>query len=261
MKILSIVTVTFNAADFLESTIQSITPNLNPEIEFIIIDGGSTDGTLGIIRDNLNYIDKWVSEKDDGIYDAMNKGGGLAEGKYIAFMNANDVYLPNSLAQIIPILKTSESDLIYGDVELFLNGKQIGVKRALDIIPNSLPFKMPFCHQSSFVNKSTFLKLQGFNTRYRLVADYDLVLRILRSGPNSYQKIDFPISRFVLGGESGNYKIASKERMFIQLDFHMNMMKIFVYFITWNFTGFCKSLMSKKIEEKMRKTRLKIFKI
>ena len=96
-KTFSIITVVFNAKNDLIDTIKSLRQQNYKNFEYIIIDGGSTDGTLEVINDNLDVVDKWKSEKDSGIYDAMNKGIDLCQGNYIGMLNAGDRYTPNGL--------------------------------------------------------------------------------------------------------------------------------------------------------------------
>ena len=123
MKI-SVVTVCYNAADCIEHTMLSVLNQSYPDIEYIVIDGGSTDGTVDIIKKYADRLAYWVSEPDKGIYDAMNKGIAAASGSYINFMNAGDTFASDSvLAEIVPQINPN-SQIVYGDVVLKYRGTQ-----------------------------------------------------------------------------------------------------------------------------------------
>ena len=111
-KNFSIITVVLNAKKDLIETIESLRKQDFKNFEYIVIDGGSTDGTIEIINNNLDIIDKWKSEKDFGIYDAMNKGIDLCEGNYIGMLNAGDKYMPNALSLVNSYLKFNNLDFI-----------------------------------------------------------------------------------------------------------------------------------------------------
>lgn len=168
LPLISIITVVYNGARYLEETILSILNQSYPNIEYIIIDGGSTDGTLDIIKKYDNYIDYWVSEKDKGIYDAMNKGIDLALGQWIYFLGSDDICF-NVIHQIIGCLCT-KLDAFYGDVymkkkNIIYDGKFNKYKLMLKNI----------CHQAIFYN-STIFKKRRFNLKYNILADYEFNL-------------------------------------------------------------------------------------
>ena len=124
-KILSIVTVTFNAEILIEKTIKSLLGQLNEEVEYIIVDGFSTDKTLEIIRKYEERIDKFISEKDLGIYDAMNKGINLSSGEYIFFLNAGDILNCDVINKILELLKKRKIDFLYGNVNQISKEKKV----------------------------------------------------------------------------------------------------------------------------------------
>ena len=115
-KFFSIITVVLNSKDDLTETIKSLREQKFKNFEYIVIDGGSTDGTKEVISKNLDMINKWKSEKDLGIYDAMNKGISLCEGDYIGIINSGDKYEPNGLKIINTYLKKNNYDFIFGSV-------------------------------------------------------------------------------------------------------------------------------------------------
>ena len=182
---LSIVTITFNAESEIETTLKSVLEQTaqinNIKIEYIIQDGQSTDCTLKIVQQYSELmlqkgIDfRVISEKDSGIYDAMNKGISHTTGKWICLLNAGDTFSDdNALYSLSSYLINSKADVLYSDyyrTNKFLNRKVI--------IPElcNLRKNMIFCHQALFVRNEIYKK-EKYNCRYRLVADYDLMLRL-----------------------------------------------------------------------------------
>lgn len=175
--IISIVTVVFNGEKYLEETIQSVINQTYSNVEYIIIDGGSTDGTLDIIKKYENQIDYWISEKDSGIYDAMNKGIKTASGEIIAFLNADDRYELSAIENVAQLFINDNSiDFIYGDLNIIDSKSNVIAK----FYGNISVWKrtMPFGHPTLFV-KSSIIKKILFDTRYKVIADYDFILKLM----------------------------------------------------------------------------------
>lgn len=171
-KIISVITVTYNAQLGIEKTIKSVLKQKTDEIEFIIIDGGSVDDTLLIINKYVNSIDLFISEKDKGLYDAMNKGINYAKGEYIIFLNADDVFHDTDvLRDVIDFLKLSKKtiDVLYGNAAYDLKDRIFYTKPAKIEL---LETEMIFSHQSVFVKK-TVLDTELFDLKYKYVADYN----------------------------------------------------------------------------------------
>ncbi len=163
---ISVITVVFNSASTLEKTIESVLGQDFNNFEYIIIDGGSTDGTVEIIKKNESKLAFWISENDDGVYDAMNKAIGLAKGEWLYFLGADDVLL-NVLERTATYLK-NENSIYYGDVY------RPCAKRRYDGEFSAL--KLSFrniCHQSIFYHKNVFKKYR-YNLKYQVFADYEL---------------------------------------------------------------------------------------
>lgn len=184
--LVSIVTVTFNAEQFLERTIQSVLNQTYPSIEYLIIDGESTDGTLDIIKKYESQITHWISEKDNGLYDAMNKGIQLAKGEYIWFMNAGDeIYQENTLANVFGNEKNA--DIYYGETEYRdLDRNLMGLRS--EVTPHKLPknltwqsmrYGMVVCHQSIIVKTAIISNYQ--DKLHPFSADIDWVIKSLKS--------------------------------------------------------------------------------
>lgn len=176
--LISVVTVSFNAVSTIEKTICSIVNQTYPHIEYIIIDGGSTDGTVDIIKKYENKIAYWISEPDKGIYDAMNKGIDVATGEWINFMNSGDTFHSNTVIQQLIEKLPSKADVIYGDTLLLYSwGKYFKKALPIDMIKHHLPF----CHQSCFIKTITMQKMK-YNLNYKICADYDFFYHLYQAG-------------------------------------------------------------------------------
>lgn len=175
--IVTVVTVVLNGRDHLEKTIQSVIAQTCKNIEYILIDGGSTDGTLEIIRKYEDRLDYWLSEPDRGIYDAMNKGTKLASGEWINFMNSGDKFYGNDVVSKIFAEDRSRCDLIYGNNEVNYGERFSRLQKAVGI--GELWKGMICSHQSTFTR--TFLVNSiGFNRDNKICADFELVFRLKR---------------------------------------------------------------------------------
>lgn len=177
--LISVVTVIYNGEKYFEETIESVINQTYDNVEYIIIDGGSTDGTLDIIRKYEDRIDYWISARDNGIYDAMNKGIDIATtGGWINFMNAGDRFFDSTI--LLQISKGLSYDLIYGNHAVYKDNKN--EFQLTDVKSYKDTRNIPFCHQSLFA-KTELLKLNKFDTRYKIAADYHqyLVLKHLNA--------------------------------------------------------------------------------
>lgn len=197
--LITIITVVYNSPVLLEQTILSILNQEYENVEYIVIDGGSNDvSTLEVLKQYNHLIDFWVSEKDNGIYHAMNKGISLSSGDFIAFLNAGDTYCSNNTLSQISSLLSKDFDIIYGD-RFYIDGsnnKTFQAARHISTIFN----RMPFCHQSTFVRKTIFKKIT-FNEFYKFAADYLLFIEFYKAGFR-FHKIDLPVCNFLHGGAS-----------------------------------------------------------
>jgi glycosyltransferase involved in cell wall biosynthesis len=198
LPLISVITIVYNSESRLEKTILSIIGQTYSRIEYIIVDGSSTDGTIDIIRHYSNRIACWVSEPDKGIYDAMNKGVGLSKGRYINFMNSGDEFYNSTTIESIFGERNNYDDIIYGDTYL-LNSNKMSLSKSLKI--DSIRFGMPFCHQSVFV-KSAILKNRNFSLVYSIAADYDFFMSVYTNRTGSFKKLNFPLSIYEVNGAS-----------------------------------------------------------
>jgi len=161
LPLVSIITVVLNGEKYLEETIKSVINQTYPNVEYIIIDGGSTDGTVDIIKKYENYIDYWVSESDKGIYDAMNKGIDVILGEWVNFMNAGDTLASEEVLKKVFFTITKKCLLIYGNTNVYEeNGTFITTLKALKFTKSNLNkfATRTVCHQSVFVHKCVVKK-------------------------------------------------------------------------------------------------------
>ena len=195
--LISVVTVVFNDRDGLKRTIDSVLAQSYQNIEFVIIDGGSTDGTLDVIRRNDLNIAYWVSEPDEGISDAFNKGLSVIRGEWVMFLNAADTLsAPDSLEAMARHF--GAAPIISGFAQS--NGKIIPKR----VLRNSDPIavRAMLSHQASITHKSLFDTYGIFDTSFRIRMDYDFWLRVLRL--ERFFFLDLVLIEFAAGGASGS---------------------------------------------------------
>jgi len=181
--LVSIITVVLNRKDTIEFAIKSVLSQTYSNIEYIIVDGGSTDGTVDVIKKYNKYILKWISEPDNGIYDAMNKGIKMARGQIIGILNSDDVYADNKVIEVV--VKAIEennadccwSDLVYVDREN--TDKIIRYWKSSEFKEEKLKRGWMPPHPTFFVKKWVYEKYGYFNLDFPIAADYELMLRLL----------------------------------------------------------------------------------
>jgi hypothetical protein len=204
--LITIVTVVFNGEQFLEETILSVINQTYDNVEYIIIDGGSTDGTLDIIKKYEHAIDYWVSENDKGIYDAMNKGIDLATGEWINFMNGGDSFYDDGvLAKVFVSKCYSDFDIVYGHHQvIYPSGRKRFAKAGL---VKNLWKGSQFCHQASFVSTG-YHKVNKFNLCTKIVADFEFFYNAWKHNAK-FKGVDLTVARFEAGGVSDVCRIDS----------------------------------------------------
>jgi glycosyltransferase involved in cell wall biosynthesis len=195
--IVTIITVCRNHAQELERTIRSVESQTWQEKEYLVIDGASTDDTLDVIKAHEASITRWVSEPDQGIYDAMNKGVKMAQGEWVIFMNAGDTFAGDDTLQRV-FGSPQDADVIYGDVI-----KEELVKKAE--APRNA-HRMFYCHQSAFVRTSC-LREFPFDIKHRMSADFKQVKQLYLSGKR-FRQLDFPVANFDTQGVSNKNRSA-----------------------------------------------------
>lgn len=197
MDLISIVTISYNSSETIQKTIDSIRNQTYKNIEYIIIDGGSTDGTLEIIKKNTDVINVWVSEKDDGISDAFNKGVSLAKGYLIGILNSDD-WLESDALENISSCYIDENTVICGKVNLWNSNKKFNTKHSS---LKNIKSEMTIWHPGMFCPKEVYEKVGLFDVKIKVLMDYDFVNRCLLNNVN-FVFVDNIISNMKSGGVS-----------------------------------------------------------
>lgn len=208
---ISVVTVSYNTRNCIEKTILSVINQTYPHIEYLIIDGGSTDGTQEIVQRYDNHIAYFVSERDRGLYDGMNKGIAAATGDYLLFMNADDVFADNEVVEKIALFigKHPEADVVYGNSEQILEYGTYEVRPKVAYINH----KMAISHQATFV-KLSLLQSHPFNLKYRYAADFEQLSSLYLDG-HKFVYIDLQVARVEMtGGTTYNHHIESVNELY-----------------------------------------------
>lgn len=199
--ILSVITVVYNNAADIERTMLSVLNQTYKGIEYIIVDGGSTDGTLQVIEKYKGRIAKLISEKDKGIYDAMNKGLAMATGDYVLFMNsADELYAADTVATVFAT--APDADIYYGETEMIdSQGNNLGRRRHAapgDFTWRSFKYGMSVSHQAIYIKRSL---VEPYDPKYQLSADIDWILRAAKKA-KSIVNVHQYVAKYQVGGMS-----------------------------------------------------------
>jgi len=220
----TLITVTYNSDKYLEATIESILNQSYENVEYIIIDGGSTDYTLEIIKRYSKLIDYYVSEKDNGMYDALNKGLKISTGHLIGFCNSDDMlYSNDTICQIVQSYEKEIFDCCYGSVQ-YIDKKSnvLYARKPLEFKPRYLvTLGLPFAQPAFFWTRELMDKTGCFNLNYKIVSDYDLIGRLLLNSKKVY-RIKGYLVKFRKHGHSfgdNNSILALKESLKIKKNF------------------------------------------
>jgi glycosyltransferase involved in cell wall biosynthesis len=197
--LISVITVVFNGKKYLEQTIQSVIHQTYDNVEYIIIDGGSTDGTLDIIRKYEEMVDYWVSEPDEGISDAFNKSIRVSTGNWLNFLNAGDSFINNQMInEYVTHFENKNISIVTAFAKI---GRKGTIPKRILHDNDPLCKKALISHQASFVEKKVFKKVGGFKTDYKIRMDYELWLRVLQE--YHFIFIDKIMVDYIKGGVSG----------------------------------------------------------
>lgn len=203
MKV-SIITVCYNSANTIQKTIESVLNQSYKDIEYIIVDGASTDDTMKIVNEYVPLFgDRLhiISESDKGIYDAMNKGISIASGDIIGILNSDDYYEQGAVKYIVNAVTEDKYQILYGFVRMI---NESGMEVTTERISHNVLEQRMIAHPACFVTKSVYNDFGVFDLQYVSVADYDFMLRMYRNKEVNFIPVDAVITNFVLGGMSAS---------------------------------------------------------
>jgi glycosyltransferase involved in cell wall biosynthesis len=209
--VISIITIVFNGEKHLEQTIQSVLDQNYPSLQYIIIDGGSTDNSLNIIKKYEKDLYFWISEKDRGISDAFNKGIAHATGDIIGIINADDWYEPETFERISQ--QMGDADICFGDVQFWKNEQKEFIQKGnFDLLTREITI----IHPTVFVKRKMYDTYGGFDLKYRCAMDYDLLLK-LKVNQRHFEYLPFTLANMRWGGLSdSSWKTGCQETMAIK---------------------------------------------
>lgn len=218
--LVTVITTVLNGRDELEATINSVLAQRYDAVEYIVVDGGSQDGTVEILRSYDDRLDYWFSEPDKGISDAWNKAIAVASGQYVSFLNAGDEYLDGALESVAERIQTfdfSWGDMLWvgetGDETPFLGRNSY--REVIDYV-------MPFNHPTMFFKRISVLKVSSYSTACRFAMDYDLVRKLVRAGGDGVY-VPVTITRMKAGGvHDRNYRATVAEVRNIAVSYGTN---------------------------------------
>lgn len=212
-KQLSIITISLNNINGLIKTVDSVINQKTNSVELIVIDGNSVDGTKEYLHKRFGLIDKWISESDSGIYDAMNKGARLASGNYLLFLNSGDVLYNNAIMYYLEQIREKMYDIFYGQIYSVAPNKDLDISKIHIPSHLNLLFGMSIFHPSTLIQSALFSKMGMYDTNYKLAGDYKFILRCYYEKA-TFKYIDKPLAIFETGGlSSKNAKLSLKENI------------------------------------------------
>lgn len=212
MKELAIITICYNDREGLERTLASVAEQTIDAVEHFVVDGGSTDGSVEVIKAHGARLTRWVSEPDEGIYHAQNKGWSWATAPWVLFLNAGDTLdAPTVIEQVLPFLRSVEYDVQYGDLRVLRTTGPDQVKHYPPRISSAWLMKESVPHPAQFTRRSLLQELGGFDLQFKIAADYDFFARAFWKRGIRTRKLPFVVSTFDTTGLSSTD--ASKERL------------------------------------------------
>ena len=237
--LISIITISFNNYKGLEKTIKSVISQSFKNFEFIIIDGGSTDNSVDLIKQYESQITYWISENDNGAYHAMNKGLAKSRGDYCIFLNSGDYFNTNTILSQVSELIKGDEDLIYGlikweEFNLLWNPEE-------NFKYFEIAFHSPIPHQASFFKVETLKKMRGYNENYKIISDWAVMLEMVLEN-KKIKKISLVVSKCETQGLSSiNNKKILKERIHYLLKYSkMTLVSGFLFYLKNKLRNFIK---------------------
>jgi glycosyltransferase involved in cell wall biosynthesis len=210
--LVSVVTVVYNGEDYLEDCIESVVGQTYDAVEYIVVDGGSTDASVDIIKCYEDSIDQWISEPDKGVYDAMNKGIKRASGDIIGLVNADDYYNQDTAKIVAKVYAEKPQNIISGAMNRVMeDGSEYTIRRSLSqsYLENTIEYTMPVNHPATFVPAQVYKDLGVFDTSLQVLGDYDFICRAYKAGiPFTF--VDRVLSNMRVGGLSSGTNNATR---------------------------------------------------
>lgn len=229
--VLSVITVVYNNVSHIERTLLSVLNQTYSHIEYIVIDGASTDGTIQVIENYKDRIAKLISEPDKGIYDAMNKGLTYATGEYVLFMNSGDeFYAPETVATVFST--AHNADIYYGETEMINDkGESLGQRRHKapeKFTWRSFKYGMSVSHQAIYIKRSL---VEAYDPRYQLSADIDWIIRAAKKA-KTIVNVNQYVAKYLVGGMSkAKHRQSLQERFDIMKRYYGLLPTVFNHFI------------------------------
>lgn len=240
----TVVTVVKNAQTLIEKTIKSVLEQDYPNLEYVILDGNSEDYTKLVIQTYKHCLDVYISEPDNGIYDAMNKAANMASGEWIIYMNAGDCfYACNSLTQLLPALNSNADVIFTSFVALVVDEFETRTFIRKPFPLDNLWHQIPTSHQAIIVRLST-QKMYGFNTHYKWCADHDMIARMYKDGKTFiYDDTLLSIMNLTNNGSHHDPRLYIRERWQISKGLVSYHRRLLHYSYEWvNYLIWCKLL-------------------
>ncbi len=228
---LSIITIVYNNVRDIERTLQSVLNQTYPNIEYLVIDGASNDGTLEILKKYESRLSKLITEKDEGIYDAMNKGLAAATGDYVLFMNSGDeLYAPDTVQKVFATAE--DADIYYGETEMYdENWQSLGRRRhqaPAKFTWKSFRLGMSVSHQAIYIRRSL---TEAYDLQYQLSSDIDWVIRAAKKA-KKIVRVEAYVAKYLVGGMSKKRHIQSLKERFAIFTKHYGLIpNLFNHFI------------------------------
>jgi GT2 family glycosyltransferase len=211
--LVSVVTIVFNGERYIERAILSVLSQSYDNIEYVVVDGGSSDATLDILRKYDNELNYWCSAKDKGISDAFNRGVSLCNGEFVGILNADDWYDSDTVSNAVAAFKTNPAiGVVHGDLRMYKNDKFLFAIKP-HINPERIRREMIYNHPACFVKRDVYLKLGGFNEKLKIAMDYEFLLRAYLSGI-FFSYSSGIIANMQLGGQSDSKAVLGFYEMF-----------------------------------------------
>jgi glycosyltransferase involved in cell wall biosynthesis len=217
---ISIITVCYNSSEYIRSAVESVSYQSYPNLEYIVIDGGSTDGTLDILYEYKYLISHLISEPDKGIYDAMNKGLALVTGDVVGILNSDDFYPDSNVLICVASMfnQNPDVDMVLGNVDFVLPddlNKRVRFYSSVNFLPWKFRFGLMPAHPGAFIKKSAYERVGQYKLGYKIAADFDMFIRLCLVNQCTFEKLNKSLVRMRMGGIStaglGSNLIATNE--------------------------------------------------